>query len=62
MSQRAGGQIDDAAGVNVASEKKSLLEVAQTIALLSTISEREQDQNVVTLSTLHAAKAWSGRT
>jgi ATP-dependent DNA helicase Rep len=33
-----------------------LLEVAQTIALLSTISEREKDQNVVTLSTLHAAK------
>jgi ATP-dependent DNA helicase Rep len=28
----------------------------QTIALLSTISERENDQNVVTLSTLHAAK------
>ncbi|MES2424822.1 MAG: 3'-5' exonuclease, partial [Pseudomonadota bacterium] len=33
-----------------------LLEVAQTISLLSTISERETDQNVVTLSTLHAAK------
>jgi ATP-dependent DNA helicase Rep len=30
--------------------------VAQTISLLSTISEREKDQNVVTLSTLHAAK------
>ncbi len=56
MSQRAGGEIDDAAGVSIASEKKSLLEVAQTIALLSTISEREKDQNVVTLSTLHAAK------
>jgi ATP-dependent DNA helicase Rep len=56
MSQRAGGEIDDAAGVQIASEKKSLLEVAQTIALLSTISEREQDQNVVTLSTLHASK------
>ena len=56
MSQRCGGQIDDAAGVSIAGEKKSLLEVAQTIALLSTISEREQDQNVVTLSTLHAAK------
>jgi ATP-dependent DNA helicase Rep len=40
----------------VTSERKSLLEVAQTISLLSTISEREQDQNVVTLSTLHAAK------
>ncbi|MES3001037.1 MAG: UvrD-helicase domain-containing protein [Pseudomonadota bacterium] len=58
MSLRAGGEIDDAsgAGASVMTEKKSLLEVAQTIALLSTISEREQDQNVVTLSTLHAAK------
>ena len=56
MSKRCGGEIDDTAGVSIASEKKSLLEVAQTIALLSTISERERDQNVVTLSTLHAAK------
>jgi ATP-dependent DNA helicase Rep len=56
MSKRCGGEIDDTAGVGIASEKKSLLEVAQTIALLSTISEREKDQNVVTLSTLHAAK------
>ena len=56
MAQRCGGQIDDAAGVSLTSEKKSLLEVAQTISLLSTISEREQDQNVVTLSTLHASK------
>ncbi|MDP1620450.1 MAG: UvrD-helicase domain-containing protein [bacterium] len=56
MAQRCGGQIDDAAGVTLSSEKKSLLEVAQTISLLSTISEREQDQNVVTLSTLHASK------
>jgi ATP-dependent DNA helicase Rep len=56
MAGRCGGQIDDAAGVSIASEKKSLLEVAQTISLLSTISEREQDQDVVTLSTLHASK------
>ena len=56
MSKRCGGEIDDTAGVSIASEKKSLLEVAQSIALLSTISEREKDQNVVTLSTLHAAK------
>jgi ATP-dependent DNA helicase Rep len=56
MAQRCGGEIDDTAGVALASEKKNLLEVAQTIALLSTISEREKDQNVVTLSTLHAAK------
>lgn len=56
MAKRCGGEIDDTAGVSLASEKKNLLEVAQTISLLSTISERETDQNVVTLSTLHAAK------
>ena len=56
MAARCGGQIDDAAGVGTSGEARSLLEVAQTVSLLSTISEREQDQNVVTLSTLHAAK------
>ncbi|CAN5914117.1 UvrD-helicase domain-containing protein [soil metagenome] len=56
MAARAGGEIDDASGATVESERKSLLEVAQTISLLSTISEREKDQNVVTLSTLHASK------
>ena len=56
MSGRCGGQIADAAGVSTAGEVKSLLEVAQTVSLLSTINERETDQNVVTLSTLHAAK------
>jgi ATP-dependent DNA helicase Rep len=56
MAKRCGGEIDDTAGVAVASERKNLLEVAQTIALLSTISEREKDQDVVTLSTLHASK------
>ena len=52
----AGGQVDDTSGSVVTSESKSLLEVAQTIALLSTISEREKDQDMVTLSTLHASK------
>ena len=56
MAARCGGHIDDAAGVSGSTEVKNLLEVAQTVSLLSTISEREQDQNVVTLSTLHAAK------
>ena len=56
MAKRCGGEIDDTAGVSLVSESKSLLEVAQTIALLSTLSEREKDQDVVTLSTLHAAK------
>ncbi len=56
MAQRCGGQIDDAAGVTTSNETKTMLEVAQTISLLSTISEREKDMDVVTLSTLHAAK------
>jgi ATP-dependent DNA helicase Rep len=56
VAGRCGGQIDDAAGTTVEAERKSLLEVVQTIALISTLSEREQDQNVVTLSTLHASK------
>ena len=56
MAKRCGGEVDDAAGVSLMSESKTLLEVAQTIALLSTLSEREKDQDVVTLSTLHAAK------
>ncbi|RJP65387.1 MAG: ATP-dependent DNA helicase Rep [Comamonadaceae bacterium] len=56
VAGRCGGKIEDEAGVQVETERKSLLEVVQTIALLSTLSEREQDQNVVTLSTLHASK------
>ncbi len=63
MSARCGGQIDDMSGAGGTGafdgdvrELKSLLEVAQTVSLLSTISERQTDQNVVTLSTLHAAK------
>ena len=55
MAQRCGGEVDDATGVT-AREVKNLLEVAQTIALLSTISDREKDQDMVTLSTLHASK------
>ena len=55
MAQRCGGQVGDVTGV-ATREVKSLLEVAQTIALLSTIQDREKDQDVVTLSTLHASK------
>ncbi|MCW5319984.1 ATP-dependent DNA helicase Rep [Verminephrobacter aporrectodeae subsp. tuberculatae] len=54
MAQRAGGQIDDSA--DAGAPTKSLLEVAQGIALLSTLSGREQEADRVTLSTLHASK------
>ncbi len=57
MAQRCGGQDDDeAVGGVMTKPTKTMLEVVQSIALLSTLSEREGDQNVVTLSTLHAAK------
>jgi ATP-dependent DNA helicase Rep len=56
VAGRCGGKVVDDAGVQVEEERKSLLEVVQTIALISTLSDREQDQNVVTLSTLHASK------
>ena len=56
MGNRCGGTIDDTAGITIQSDTKSVLEVAQNVALLSTIAERGADQNVVTLSTLHAAK------
>ena len=59
MAGRCGGEIDDVTGAQTGAEvteTKNLLEVAQTISLISTLSEREKDQNVVTLSTLHASK------
>ena len=56
MAGRCGGQIEDAAGVSTYHEEKSLFDVAQTVSLISTLNEREQDPNVVTLSTLHASK------
>ncbi len=56
MAKRCGGEIEDAGGVTMATETKTMLEVIQTISLLSTINQNEKEQNVVTLSTLHAAK------
>ncbi|MDM7456364.1 MAG: UvrD-helicase domain-containing protein [Tepidimonas sp.] len=56
MVQRCGGQLDDTGGVALERTPRPLLEVAQTVALISTLAEREQDQDAVTLSTLHAAK------
>lgn len=56
IAQRCGGQAKDATGAGDPAEPKSLIEVAQTVSLLSSIAERDQEQNLVTLSTLHAAK------
>jgi ATP-dependent DNA helicase Rep len=56
VAGRCGGKIEEDAGASTETERKTLMEVVQTIALLSTLSEREKDENVLTLSTLHASK------
>ncbi len=56
MAKRCGGQASEEGHDNLAEEEKTLLQVIQTVSLLSTLSEREGERNEVTLSTLHAAK------
>jgi ATP-dependent DNA helicase Rep len=55
IALRAGGEKTVDAG-EVADDPKSLLDVAQTISLIQSLAERGGEQDVVTLSTLHAAK------
>jgi ATP-dependent DNA helicase Rep len=55
IARRCGGERVEDAGT-FETERKSVLEVAQTIAVIISLAERGEEQNVVTLSTLHAAK------
>ncbi len=55
IGKRCGGvSRDDGGGEH--SETKSVLEVAQSISIIISLAERGDEQDVVTLSTLHAAK------
>ncbi len=54
IAGRCGGTGSAATGDEV--EATSVLEVAQTISVILSLAERGDDQDVVTLSTLHAAK------
>jgi ATP-dependent DNA helicase Rep len=56
VAKRCGGEIENDGGMTVESEKKSVLEIAQLISLITSLGERESDQKMVTLSTLHASK------
>lgn len=56
IAKRCGGELENDGGLAVETEKKSVLEVAQTISVIISLAERGDEQNVVTLSTLHAAK------
>jgi ATP-dependent DNA helicase Rep len=56
IARRCGGEITPDGGSTFESEKASVLQVAQTISVIISLAERGDEQDVVTLSTLHAAK------
>ncbi|WP_062194339.1 ATP-dependent helicase [Caldimonas taiwanensis] len=56
IARRCGGELHTEGGVTTETERHSVLDVAQTISVILSLAERGGDTNVVTLSTLHAAK------
>jgi len=56
IAKRCGGELEHDGGASFRSERKTLREVAQTISVIVSLAERGDDTDVVTLSTLHAAK------
>jgi ATP-dependent DNA helicase Rep len=55
VAKRCGGEVSEVGGT-FESEKQSVLQVAQTISVIISLAERGDERDVVTLSTLHAAK------
>jgi ATP-dependent DNA helicase Rep len=55
IAKRCGGEITNEGGT-FETEKQSVLQVAQTISVIISLAERGDEQDVVTLSTLHASK------
>ncbi|WP_395700562.1 ATP-dependent helicase [Aquabacterium sp.] len=55
IARRCGGEIRQEGGT-FEGEKQTVLQVAQTISVIISLAERGDEQDVVTLSTLHAAK------
>jgi ATP-dependent DNA helicase Rep len=55
VAKRCGGEVSEVGGT-FESEKQTVLQVAQTISVIISLAERGDERDVVTLSTLHAAK------
>ena len=55
IAKRCGGEITNEGGT-FETEKQTVLQVAQTISVIISLAERGTEQDVVTLSTLHASK------
>ena len=56
VSRRCGGEMDNLGGLGTQTPRRTVLEVAQTISVIISLADRGDEQDVVTLSTLHAAK------
>jgi len=58
IARRCGSRDDDSeqATGTFETERQTVLQVAQTIAVIISLADRQDEQDVVTLSTLHAAK------
>ena len=56
IAKRCGGQIENDGGATFETERKTVLDVAQTISVIISLAERGDEQDLVTLSTLHASK------
>ncbi len=56
IARRCGGEITQDGGATLESERQTVLQVAQTISVIISLAERGDEQEVVTLSTLHASK------
>ena len=54
IAKRCGGEIENDGGLSIETEKKSVLDVAQTISVIISLAERGDEQDVVTCE--HAAR------
>jgi ATP-dependent DNA helicase Rep len=56
IARRCGGEIRNDGGLTEETERQTVLQVAQSISIIISLAERDTEQDVITLSTLHAAK------
>jgi len=56
VAKRCGGEIENDGGMSIETPRTTVLDVAQTISVIMSLAERGEEQDVITLSTLHASK------
>ncbi|MFG6448730.1 ATP-dependent helicase [Roseateles sp. BYS180W] len=56
VAKRCGGVLSEEGGVTSETPRQTVLQVAQTISVILSLAERQEDQDQVVLTTLHASK------